>query len=42
MWRNLLDDARKRNVYFNLDRDDVNDLDRSLIKKMMVNTINLI
>jgi len=42
MWRNLLDDARKRKVYFNLDRDDVNDLDRSLIKKMMVNTINLI
>jgi len=42
MWRNLLDDARKRKVYFNLDRDNVNDLDRSLIKKMMVNTINLI
>ncbi|EDW40653.1 GM24969 [Drosophila sechellia] len=42
MWRNLLDDARKRKVYFNLDRDDVNDLERSLIKKMMVNSINLI
>ncbi|EDV50392.1 uncharacterized protein LOC6543807 [Drosophila erecta] len=42
MWRNLLDDARSRKVYFDIERADVDDLQRFLIKKMMVNTIHLI
>ncbi|EDW93837.1 uncharacterized protein LOC6533407 isoform X2 [Drosophila yakuba] len=42
MWRNLLDDARSRKVYFDMEREDVDDLQRSLMKKMMVKTIHLI
>ncbi|KAM8711024.1 hypothetical protein ACLKA7_017623 [Drosophila subpalustris] len=37
MWRHLLDDARKRNIYFDLKRQDVDDLNRSLIRKILVN-----
>ncbi|KAL7731473.1 hypothetical protein ACLKA6_017290 [Drosophila palustris] len=37
MWRHLLDDARKRNIYFDLKRHDVDDLNRSLIRKILVN-----
>ncbi|XP_017053393.1 uncharacterized protein LOC108096355 [Drosophila ficusphila] len=36
MWRQLLDDARQRKVYFDLERAHVDDLQTSLIKKMMV------
>ncbi|KAH8361625.1 hypothetical protein KR084_010673 [Drosophila pseudotakahashii] len=41
MWRQLLDDARDRKVYFDLEREDVNDLQNSLIKKMLVKPIHL-
>ncbi|XP_016965727.1 uncharacterized protein LOC108034952 [Drosophila biarmipes] len=40
MWRQLLDDARNRKVYFDLDREHVEDLQNSLIKKMLVNPID--
>ncbi|KAH8363823.1 hypothetical protein KR200_004658 [Drosophila serrata] len=36
MWRQLLDDARQRKVYFDLKRDEVNDLQRSLMHKLLV------
>ncbi|KAH8261890.1 hypothetical protein KR038_001961 [Drosophila bunnanda] len=36
MWRQLLDDARRRKVYFDLKRDEVNDLQRSLMQKIVV------
>ncbi|KAH8293687.1 hypothetical protein KR054_002967 [Drosophila jambulina] len=36
MWRQLLDDARQRKVYFDLKRDEVNDLQRSLMQKLLV------
>ncbi|XP_017016615.1 uncharacterized protein [Drosophila kikkawai] len=36
MWRQLLDDARQRKVYFDLKRDEVNDLRNSLMQKLLV------
>ncbi|XP_017016613.1 uncharacterized protein [Drosophila kikkawai] len=36
LWRQLLDDARQRKVYFDLKRDDVDDLQNSLMKKLLV------
>jgi len=41
MWRHLLDDARNRKVYFDLERKHVDDLQNSLIKKMLVKPIDL-
>ncbi|XP_034480977.1 uncharacterized protein LOC117786729 [Drosophila innubila] len=41
MWRHLLDDARKRQIYFDLKRSDVNELNRSLIKKILVKPIEI-
>ncbi|XP_044313913.1 probable helicase senataxin [Drosophila rhopaloa] len=42
MWRQLLDDARERKVYFDLKREHVDDLQSSLITKMMVKPIEII
>ncbi|XP_030572366.1 uncharacterized protein LOC115771005 [Drosophila novamexicana] len=42
IWRHLLDDARKRGVYFDLKRSDVEDLPRSLISKMLVKPIEIV
>ncbi|XP_064547599.1 titin homolog [Drosophila montana] len=42
IWRHLLDDARKRGVYFDLERSDVEDLPRSLIGKMLVKPIEIV
>ncbi|KAH8379148.1 hypothetical protein KR009_003290 [Drosophila setifemur] len=36
MWRQLLDDARQRKVYFDLKREHVADLKNSLINKLLV------
>ncbi|EDV96294.1 probable helicase senataxin [Drosophila grimshawi] len=36
IWRHLLDDARSRNIYFDVKRSDVEDLNRCLISKMLV------
>ncbi|KAH8365769.1 hypothetical protein KR093_004239 [Drosophila rubida] len=36
MWRHLLDDARNRQIYFNLKKTDIGDLYRSLISKILV------
>ncbi|XP_017074121.1 probable helicase senataxin [Drosophila eugracilis] len=41
MWRQLLEDARNRNVYFDLERHLMEDLQRNLLPKMMVKPINL-
>ncbi|XP_017011857.3 uncharacterized protein Setx [Drosophila takahashii] len=41
MWRQLLEDAHDRKVYFDLEREDVDDLHNSLIKKMLVKPIDL-
>ncbi|EDW18602.2 uncharacterized protein Dmoj_GI11996 [Drosophila mojavensis] len=41
IWRHLLDDARKRNVYFDLERGDVEDLQKSLISKMLIKPIEI-
>ncbi|XP_052845078.1 uncharacterized protein LOC128257881 isoform X2 [Drosophila gunungcola] len=40
MWRQLLDDARRRRVYFDLKREHIDDLQSSLIDKMMVKPNN--
>ncbi|XP_041449604.1 uncharacterized protein LOC111079982 isoform X2 [Drosophila obscura] len=36
MWGDLLDDARKRGIYFDLKREDVANLSESLISKLLV------
>ncbi|XP_017958110.1 uncharacterized protein LOC108652433 [Drosophila navojoa] len=41
MWRHLLDDARKRNVFFDLEREDVDNLQKSLISKMLIKPIQI-
>ncbi|XP_034102376.1 uncharacterized protein LOC117566876 [Drosophila albomicans] len=41
MWRHLLDDARHRQIYFNLKKTDVEDLNRSLISKILVKPIEI-
>ncbi|XP_033242162.1 uncharacterized protein LOC108151749 isoform X2 [Drosophila miranda] len=38
MWKNLLGDARKRGVYFDLKREDVANLKESLMSKLLVKT----
>lgn len=40
MWRDLLNDARNRKVYFDLTRSDTDDLKQSLISKMLANHAN--
>ncbi|KAH8278258.1 hypothetical protein KR044_009025 [Drosophila immigrans] len=41
MWRHLLDDARNRQIYFNLKEADVDNLNRSLISKILVKPIEV-
>ncbi|ALC43374.1 CG7504 [Drosophila busckii] len=41
MWRHLLNDARQRHVYFDLQRSDVDNLEATLINKLLVKPISI-